>query len=214
MIQSKRYFGVFEHNRDFYTLNYSHGALFGEKILKLNDQEYRYWDPYKSKLSAALYKNILHFPFKKDSNILYLGASFGNTVSFLSDICIDGHIFAVEKSVRSFKSLLSIAESRKNVFPILEDANHPEKYEFFIKDVQIIYQDIAQKNQLEIFNKNVLFFLKKGYGFLALKTKAIDVTKPAKQVLEMERKKLANVRETINIEPFEKDHFMLVNKYD
>jgi fibrillarin-like pre-rRNA processing protein len=214
MILSKRYFGVFEHNRDLYTLNYSQGSLFGERILKINNQEYRYWDPYKSKLSAALYKNIDHFPFRKDSNILYLGASFGNTVSFLSDICVDGHIFAIEKSVRSFKSLLSLAEQRKNVYPILEDANHPEKYEFFIKNIDIVYQDIAQKNQAEIFNKNVRYLANGGYGILALKTKAIDVTKSAKQVLEIERKKLKNVKETINIEPYEKEHYVLVSKYD
>lgn len=214
MILSKRYFGVFEYNRDFYTLNYSQGSVFGEKILKFDNQEYRYWDPYKSKLSAALYKNIEHFPFKKDSNILYLGASFGNTVSFLSDICVDGNIFAIEKSVRSFKSLLSLAERRKNVYPILEDANHPEKYEFFIKDIDIVYQDIAQKNQVEIFNKNIRYLLSGGYGILALKTKAIDVTKSAKQVLEVERKKIKNVKETVNIETYEKEHYMLVSKYD
>ena len=214
MILSKRYFGVYEHNRDFYTLNYSQGSLFGEKVLKFDNQEYRYWDPYKSKLSAALNKNIEHFPFKNDSNVLYLGASFGNTVSFLSDICVEGNIYAIEKSVRSFKSLLTVGDHRKNVYPILEDANYPEKYEFFIKDIDILYQDIAQKNQVDIFNKNIKYVLSGGYGILALKTKAIDVTKSAKQVLDIERKKIKNLKETVNIETYEKEHYILVTKND
>ncbi|MEL9998870.1 MAG: fibrillarin-like rRNA/tRNA 2'-O-methyltransferase [Thermoplasmata archaeon] len=203
------YFNVFEQNGNFYTRNIIKGDSFGEKLIRIGGQEYRHWDPYRSKLAAAMKKGLKNFPFKEESVILYLGASFGNTVSFISDVCSRGKIFAVEISYKPFSSLLKIATLRKNIFPIMNDAAMPEKFAHLVEKPEIIYQDIAQKNQVDIFIKNLRFFNPK-YAFLSLKTRAIDTVSSPEKVLHMEKEKLENVIETIKLDPYAIDHYMLV----
>ena len=56
------------------------------------------WNPYHSKLSAYLLADGPEWPFEEKSNILYLGAAEGNTVSFMSHICREARIIGVEIS--------------------------------------------------------------------------------------------------------------------
>ncbi len=208
-MKPSHYFNVYEHRGNFYTRNSGKGEFFGEKILNVEGVEYRHWDPYRSKLSAAMKKGLKNFPFKKDSRILYLGASFGNTVSFLSDICMEGKIFAVEIAFRPFSSLVELSSRRKNIFPIMADASMPEKFAHLVEFPDILYQDIAQKNQVDIFLKNLNFFSPK-FAFLSLKTRSIDAFSNPEKILEEQRKKIKNVKEIINLEPYAVDHYMLV----
>src|SRR3712207_1248379 len=60
--------------------------IYGEKLVKYEDEEYRIWDPFRSKLAAALKKGMKNMPIKNGSKVLYLGASTGTTVSHVSDI--------------------------------------------------------------------------------------------------------------------------------
>lgn len=210
-MKESRYFNVFEHRGGFYTKNIVSGSQFGEKILRFGGAEYRYWDPYRSKLSASMKKGLKNFPFRLNSRILYLGASFGNTVSFISDICSSGKIFAVEISFRPFTSLLEISRKRVNVYPIFEDASFPERYMHLTEEVDILYQDIAQKNQVDIFLKNLNAY-RPSVAFLALKTRAIDALSEPEEVLEREKKRLGNILETIRLDPYSADHYMLVVK--
>jgi len=207
-----RYYGVYERGGEYYTKNLVKGPFFGEKIVKEKNEEYRYWDPYRSKLSAAMKKGLKTFPFRVDSHVLYLGASFGNTVSYISDICVEGKIFAIEKAIKPFSSLLTLSGLRKNIFPILEDANHPERFNIFVDFPDIIYQDIAQKEQTEIFLKNLDFFETVKTAFLFLKTRAVDTVSDPKALLKNEIKKIENVFEVIDIHPYERDHFLIVVK--
>ncbi|MEM3335401.1 MAG: fibrillarin-like rRNA/tRNA 2'-O-methyltransferase, partial [Thermoplasmata archaeon] len=59
------YFNVFEQNGNFYTRNIVKGDSFGEKLIRIGGQEYRHWDPYRSKLAAAMKKGLKNFPFKE-----------------------------------------------------------------------------------------------------------------------------------------------------
>ncbi|MGH9972705.1 MAG: fibrillarin-like rRNA/tRNA 2'-O-methyltransferase, partial [Nitrososphaeraceae archaeon] len=104
------------------TINLLKGiTLYGEKLISRNGNEYRIWDPFRSKLAAA-YIRGLEFDFSNVANILYLGASTGTTVSHLSDIIgISGRIFAVESSTRVARELISnVSSKRTNVIPIIE----------------------------------------------------------------------------------------------
>ncbi|MCI4434839.1 MAG: fibrillarin-like rRNA/tRNA 2'-O-methyltransferase [Thermoplasmata archaeon] len=206
------YFNVFEHRGSLYTKNLVNVSHFGEKILRIGGIEYRHWDPYRSKLSASIKKGLKNFPFEENSRILYLGASFGNTVSFLSDICTSGKIFAIEISYKPFSSLLEISKIRKNIFPIFDDASYPENYAYLLEEIDILYQDIAQKNQVDIFLKNVRFFKPK-ISFLALKTRAIDAFSQPEDVMRRERKKIDGVIETIKLDPYSIGHYMMVVKH-
>jgi len=74
--------------------------------------------------------------------------------------------------------------------------------------------DIAQREQAEIFLKNVDMFLKeKGFCLLAVKARSINVNTPPRQIFDMVRKKLEKQVDIIDsriLDPFERDHCMFV----
>jgi len=185
----------------------------GEKTIKAWNEEYRIWDPYHSKLAALITKGAT-IPLKNDSTVLYLGAANGTTVSHVSDIVSRGTVFAVEFSPRAMKDLIRISTPRKNLIPILADARHPDAYRKMVTEVDMIYQDVAQREQAEIMIRNAELFLKKG-GCLVLmiKTKSIDSVKNTDEVSRIEIKKLGGLFKVIgamNLEPFHSDHVAVI----
>ncbi|MEA1993643.1 MAG: fibrillarin-like rRNA/tRNA 2'-O-methyltransferase [Euryarchaeota archaeon] len=197
-----------------YTKNLVPGeAVYNEKLIKVEGVEYRYWDPHRSKLAAALLKGLERVPLKKDSKVLYLGAASGTTPSHISDIAENGRIYCVEFSPRPMRKLVGLCEKRKNMFPLLEDANRPENYAHLLERVDFLYQDIAQPNQTEILIKNSIFF--RGYGAFCVKARSIDVTASPKKIFKGERKKLEEhfeILESLRLEPYEKDHAFFLFK--
>lgn len=185
-----------------------------EKLFKEGDNEYREWIPGRSKLAAAILKGITKTGLNESSKVLYLGASTGTTVSHVSDIVTKGGIFAVEFAPRVARQLVYLSEDRPNIAPILADASKPEQYEDKIEAVDFLFQDIAQKNQVEIFLKNTFKFLKQGgIAMLAVKARSIDVTKKPKQIFQDVKKDLKTKLEVIDyriLEPFQKDHCFFV----
>ena len=74
-------------NLKLYTKNIVPGTkVYGEKIITFKGEEFREWDPYRSKLAAMILENPSLEFLRKDLNCLYLGASSGTTISHLSDI--------------------------------------------------------------------------------------------------------------------------------
>ena len=145
--------------------------------------------------------------------MLYLGAATGTTVSHVSDMV--SLVYAVEFSPRSMRDLLRLCESRENIVPLLEDASRPESYGAFLEPVDLVYQDVAQRNQAEIASRNVARYLKPG-GILILmvKTRSIDVTRPPKEVLHAELGRLvgADLLEVVDLRPYNQDHWAVVAK--
>ncbi|MEM3143504.1 MAG: fibrillarin-like rRNA/tRNA 2'-O-methyltransferase [Candidatus Nitrosotenuis sp.] len=202
------------------TINYVEGnQVYGEKLYKKGGIEYRIWDPFRSKLAAALMIGLEVFPIKKGTIILYLGASTGTTVSHISDIVdYNGMIFAVEHASRVARDFLDrVAAYRKNIIPILQDARHPEQYFSIYGKVDLVYSDIAQPDQTDIAISNCKMFLKDGgYLFMTIKTRSIDVTKSPKKIIEEEVKKLQvnfDVIQNMDLQPYDKDHAMIVAKF-
>ena len=107
----------------------------GEKI------EYRVWNPFRSKLAAAILGGVDQIHIKPGAKVLYLGAASGTTVSHVSDIVgPEGLVYAVEFSHRSGRDLINVAKKRTNIIPIIEDARHPHKYRMLVgKQNYIIY---------------------------------------------------------------------------
>ncbi|MEM1988458.1 MAG: fibrillarin-like rRNA/tRNA 2'-O-methyltransferase [Candidatus Woesearchaeota archaeon] len=190
-------------------------AVYGEKLVKINNEEFRFWDPEKSKIAAAMLKG-LKIEFKIDDKILYLGAASGTTVSHLSDLIENGKIFAVEISARVLAKLVLLAKERDNIFPILGDANKPLEYSNIVPIVDVVFQDVAQKNQVEIFIKNCKIYLKDdGIGILALKTRSVDISKTAEQIhneVLKELKKHFKIVEFVKLDPYEKEHYCYLCK--
>jgi fibrillarin-like pre-rRNA processing protein len=217
MRQSK-IFEVYEEGRSIFTRSVAPGTrVYGETILRDGKAEYREWDPRRSKLGAAIVKGCPNVGIRKGDCVLYLGSATGTTVSHVSDMVgKEGFVFALDFAPRVMRDLVIVATERPNIAPVLADANRPETYASRIMQPDIIFQDIAQKSQVEIFLKNVRMFLKKeGYALLSVKSRSIDVTKKPKQVFREVKETLE--RELIifdyrELSPFEKDHCIFICK--
>lgn len=219
MITKSKIFEVYEDNKNrLYTINLTPGkTVYDERLIKEKDIEYREWNPRKSKLAAIILKGSSNIFIKKNDVVLYLGCSSGTTVSHCSDIIgKEGFIFALDIAPRVMRDMVFVCEDRKNIAPILADANRPETYIDKVSQVDVIYQDIAQRNQVDIFLKNINLFLKKeGYCLLAIKARSIDVTKKPKEIFSEVKQRLEKELTIIdyrNLEPYQLDHCMFILK--
>ncbi len=190
---------------------------FDENVIKDQGMEYREFDPTRSKLAAMVLKGCTNVGIRKGDIVLYLGSSHGYTISFVSDMVEkEGLIFGIDPAPRVMRDLVFLSEERTNIVPLLADANHPETYQDKICLADVVYQDVAQRNQADIFIRNCRLFLKKGgYGLLAVKAKSIDVRRKPKEIFEETRKQLENVFTVIDyriLEPWQKDHCMIIVK--
>ncbi len=217
-IKPHKIFEIFSDGRRLYTKSILPGKKhFEERIAKEKDTEYREFDPTRSKLAAMIMKGCTNAGIRKGDVVLYLGVSHGFTASFVSDmINKEGLIFGVDPAPRVIRDLVFLSEQRKNIVPLLADANHPEEYLERVSGVDVVYQDIAQKNQAEIFIKNCKLFLKKGgYGLLAVKARSIDIKRRNKDIFMEIRNQLEKEFTVIDykiLEPFEHDHCMIIIK--
>jgi len=192
--------------------------VYGERLVRHEGVEYRVWDAFRSKLAAAILKNLKTVPIKPSHRVLYLGAASGTTASHVSDIVGEkGHVYCVEFAPRALRELVNnVCAYRLNMSPILEDARFPEKYEMFIGgNVDDVYCDIAQPEQAKILADNADLFLKKsGWIMLAVKAQSIDVTKEPSEIYKREVKVLEKrgfcIEEVVHLEPYDKAHAMIV----
>jgi fibrillarin-like pre-rRNA processing protein len=211
--------GIFEirkKNTILLTKNLSPGkTVYTEDLIRDGNDEYRTWDPMKSKLAAALLKGLKSSYIKEGDFILYLGASTGTTSSHVSDIVgEDGFVYALDFAPRVVRNLVFVCKDRSNIVPLLADANRPESYLDFVSPVDVVYQDIAQRSQVAIFFKNIEMYLKiGGYALVAIKARSIDVTRKPRSLFDEVRRELSakfQLVDEVVLEPFEKDHCMFV----
>lgn len=194
-------------------------SVYGERLFAHADgAEYREWNPYRSKLCAYLKKGGKDWFFTTNSNILYLGAANGTTVSHLADAVPGGRIYAIEFSARSLRELVQRLASRKNVVPMLADATQPGRYRALIPEqVDVIYQDVAQPDQSHLLVENIIRFLKPGgHFYITIKSRSIDVSMPPEVVFQRERSFLERkgcvVLDQRDISPYSEDHVMIVGQ--
>ncbi|MDI9644096.1 MAG: fibrillarin-like rRNA/tRNA 2'-O-methyltransferase [Candidatus Verstraetearchaeota archaeon] len=190
--------------------------VYGEELFRIGDVEYRAWNPYRSKLAAAIERGISEVPLKSGSKVLYLGAASGTTPSHVSDIVgSKGRVYCVEFAPRVIRELVEVTSRRKNMIPILGDARKPYSYRFFLEMVDTIYCDVAQPEQARLLAENAEYYLKKGGKvMIAIKARSVDVTMDPDQVFKQEVKVLEDASFKITdmkyLEPYEKDHAMVV----
>ena len=221
MINKSRIFEVYESyekRRQLYTINLVPGKqVYGERLISENGIEYREWDVFKSKIASSILKGSPNIFIRKNDVVLYLGSASGTTVSHVSDIVgTEGLIFAVDIAPRVMRDLIFLSYQRKNIVPILADSNKTDLLKERVCTVDVLYQDVAQKNQVEIFLKNADLFLKNGgYALLAVKARSIDVTKNPRQIFREVKERLEKemiIIDQRDLEPFQKDHSMFICK--
>lgn len=219
----ERFEGVYwvkfqDRSRRLATRNLSPGrSVYGEELVKFRRREYRLWDAYRSKLAAAILKEIKEIPITSGRKVLYLGAASGTTASHVSDITgEEGSVFCVEFAQRTIRELIEyVCSNRPNMSPILADARHPSSYRSLVSPVDVIYCDIAQPEQARILADNADLFLKEsGSAMIAVKSRSVDVTMSPASVFSQEKRTLMQrgfrITDTVRLEPYEKDHAMII----
>ena len=207
--------GVHRHGRDLYTRNADPGhKVYGEDLRREDGVEYRRWDPFRSKLAAYLLKSPSERPWDRPRRILYLGGAHGTTVSHLADALPETEIYVVEKSPIVFAPLLALARRRSNIWPILTDAQLPERYLADVGPVDLLYQDLSQRTQAAIFAENARVALADGgRGLLMLKVRSITQSRPAARIAAEARATLGaaglTVRSSVDLLPFSREHSAL-----
>jgi len=211
---------IFKIDGNFATVNLVPGEkVYGEELVKIKDIEYRIWDKWRSKPSAALAKGLKTFPLRKGQKILYLGIASGTTSSHFSDIIgKEGIIYGVDIAERVLRDLITVAEKRGNIVPILADARRPENYQNqILEKFDLVYEDVADPDQIEILIRNCEKFLKSnGWAMIAIKSQSIDVVKPPRQVYKecLEKlKKHFKILDKVELDPYEKHHLFVVMKF-
>jgi fibrillarin-like pre-rRNA processing protein len=217
--QHKEFEGVFVLNKKLATINLVAGQrVYGEELFTIDKKEYRIWDYFRSKPAAAIKKGLKEFPLKKGMKVLYLGIASGTTSSHFSDIIgREGIIYGVDVAERVLRELIPVAEKRGNIIPILADARKPEDYESqVLEKVDLVYEDVADPDQIEILIRNSQKFLKpNGLAMIAIKSQSIDVTKSPKEIYVVcmkELEKYFEIIDKVELDPYEKFHLFVVMK--
>lgn len=222
--QHEKFHGVYwitlEGEKHLATRNLTLGrAVYGERLIKSGDVEYRLWNPFRSKLAAAVLNGLRNMPINKGDKVLYLGAATGTTSSHISDIVgAGGTVYCVEFAPRVFRELIvNVCKYRENMLPILADARKPEVYRMLVESVNVIYCDVAQPEQAYILAENANMYLEEeGWTILAVKARSIDAAKSLRKIYKMEKETLEKhgftIVEEVELEPYDKAHEMIVSK--
>lgn len=208
--------GVFDDRGKICTKNFLKGvSVYGERLFSIDGAEYRQWDPKRSKLGAAIMKGANIPDVNEKSNWLYLGCASGTTVSHISDFTSKGMIYALDFAPRVIRDFIFMCDRRGNLIPLLGDASKPETYAQRISLVDVLFQDIAQKFQVDIFLKNLRFLKKDGIAMLSVKARSIDVAMRPREIFDNVKKQLnasgkLKIIDFKTLEPFEGDHCFFV----
>lgn len=200
-------------------------SVYNEKRVSVEEKdttdkiEYRVWNPFRSKLAAAIVGGVGDIYMKPGSKVLYLGGASGTTISHVADLVgPTGCVYGVEFSKRSGRDLVNMAKKRTNVIPIIEDARHPQKYRMLVPMVDVIFADVAQPDQARILTVNAAMFVKnRGHFVISIKASCVDSTLAPEVVYANEVQKLKEGKfrpvEQLTLEPYERDHVVVTGMY-
>ncbi len=216
--------GVRREGRSLWTRNAVKGvSVRGERRKRDGRNEWRRWDPSRSKVAASLLKtknkpsDLLP---ESGSSCLYLGASTGGTVSHIHDhVCgsgnhHEGHVVAVDISPRMMRDLVKLSEKRSGLIPVLADARKPMAIAPYMREKATwLHQDLSIGDQAETFVKMTGAFLAQG-GVALLSLKAAserwmeggDLARFEHSKRIIEACEHLDLIETIDISVFEEQH--------
>src|SRR5699024_364653 len=93
----------------------------------------------RSKL-GAMYELGMEPGLDAGDHVLYLGAANGTTASHVADVA--GPTYAVEFAARPMRDLLSVAETRGSLLPLLKAARSPETYAHVVESAARPMRDL------------------------------------------------------------------------
>ncbi|MGA8665179.1 MAG: fibrillarin-like rRNA/tRNA 2'-O-methyltransferase [Thermoplasmata archaeon] len=190
-------------------------SVYGERWAYSGGRAFRSFEPARSKLSAALVREWSGPIPEVEERWLYLGAASGTTTSHVADLVgLTGRVYAIERSLRPFGRLLSLARRWPNLYPILADAREPRAYSGLVPLAHGLYADIAQADQVEIVRSNAALYLDgPGAGLLlALKTASMGRDASAPQHVRRAEEELGryfDLEPSVRLDPFHRGHYLV-----
>ncbi len=172
---------------------------------------WRAWDPTRSKLGAMLDRGM-DTGLDAGDAVLYLGAAAGTTVSHVTDFA--GPVYAIEFASRPMRELVTVAETRATLFPLMKDAREPETYAHIVEEsLDCVIQDVATRDQASVALENRMFLADDGRLLLAIKARSEDVTAEPTTVYKSVLSDLEaeyEILETERLDPLHDDHLAVV----
>lgn len=190
-------------------------AVYGERWTAVGVRAFRSFEPARSKLAAGIDRGWAAPLPQPGERWLYLGAASGTTASHVADLVgREGRVYAIERSVRPFVRLLTVADRWPNLLPVLGDARTPEAYADLVPIVDGIYADVAQPDQTDLVRANATYFLREERGavVVALKTSSMGRGASAQEHVRAAEASLAAigpVGASLRLAPFFRSHFLL-----
>ena len=202
-------------------------AVYGEKRISTEEGEgetktkveYRVWNPFRSKLAAAVLGGVDDIHIAPGSKVLYLGAASGTSVSHVSDI-------VGEERLRVRRRVLAPLGARPDQRREEADEHHPD------------HRGRAPPDQVPHAHRDGRLRLRRrraarpgadrraqlaplpqerGHTVISIKANCIDSTAPAEAVFAKEIEKLQAEQfkpiEQLTLEPYERDHAVVVAEY-
>jgi len=189
--------------------------VYGERWAAFGARSYRAFEPVRSKLASGIVRGWSGPVPASAERWLYLGAASGTTASHVADLLgPEGRLYAVERSLRPFARLLSVAERWPNLLPVLGDARDPIGYADRVPLVDGIYADVAQPDQVALVVANARVFLRDRAGMVvvALKTSSMGRALGAPAHLHASEEMLSaelDLAPSVRLDPFYRSHYLI-----
>ena len=145
-----------------------------EKIVIVNNEEFLEWNPYKSKLAAAIRNGLQILPIIKNSKVVCINPLEESTILHISNIVDSGgsvFVIDVNKNKKSF--LNKLVNTHKNIIPIYDTVDELSFSSSITGKVDALYVDIPESEQIEQIVEKYGSLLK-NEGFLMLIAKKDD----------------------------------------
>jgi fibrillarin-like pre-rRNA processing protein len=125
----------------------------------------------------------------------------------------DGFVTAVEFSKDVARDLLDVAEARENIAPAVADARRPADYQSFVEEPDVLVQDVSQRDQVEIFERNAERLFGSGRGLLVVKAGAIDSSAEPEEVFEQVEDGISlRIERSVDLSPFYTDQRLFITE--
>ena len=133
--------------------------IYNEKLIEIDGKRYNIWNPYTSKLAAAIVNGMEIFPIVKKTKVLYFDPTIEKTLNHISNIIgVNGKIFVISDIIENSKNFLeNISNNRANIVSITQEKNIPTKFVPNIEKVNVVYADITKFNEIDFVIQNCNF---------------------------------------------------------
>ena len=145
-----------------------------EKIVIVNDEEFLEWNPYKSKLAAAIRNGLQILPIIKNSKVVCINPLEESTILHISNIVgSGGSVFVIDVNKNKKSFLNKLVDTHKNIIPIYDTVDELSFSSSITGKVDALYVDIPESEQIEQIVEKYGSLLK-NEGFLMLIAKKDD----------------------------------------